>query len=135
MEEMLLPGVATLVLSEFEELSPVNEQLDNLLATLTEKETQVLTTLAAGHTIEQVAEKLDITEETIRRNLRLILNKMVNNEQSRAVIEAAQRGMPSIISTAGKINGKTNDFVTKAEFNEFKDHLMERLKSFIGELA
>jgi two-component system response regulator DevR len=135
MEEMLLPGIAGMVLAEFEELATLNEQLDNLLGSLAPKETQILNAIAAGSTIEQVAEKLDITEETIRRNLRLILNKLISNEQSRAVIEAAQRGMSSIIAGSGKTNGKFNDYVTKAEFNEFKDNLMERLKSFIGELA
>ena len=135
MEEMLLPGVASLVIAEFEELAAINEQLDNLLATLTEKERLILTTIAAGHTIEQVAEKLDITEETIRRNFRLILNKLVSNEQARAVVEAAQKGLPAIIAGAGKKDINSNNYVTKAEFNEFKDNLMDRLKSFIGELA
>ncbi|MBN1177174.1 MAG: response regulator transcription factor [Dehalococcoidales bacterium] len=135
MEEMLLPGVASLVLAEFEELTALNEQLDNLLATLTAKETQVLSTIVAGHTIEQVAEKLDITEETIRRNLRLILNKLISNEQARAVIEAAQKGLPAIIAGAGKKDLASNNYITRTEFNEFKDNLMDRLKSFIGELA
>ncbi|MBA7698039.1 Transcriptional regulatory protein DegU [subsurface metagenome] len=135
MEEILLPGLASMVLADFEELTAVNEQLDNLLGSLTPKEIQVLTTIAADNTIEQVAEKLDITEEAIRRNLRLVLNKLVSNEQARALIEAAQRGMPAIIAGAGKRGGKAADYVTKAEFNEFKDTLMERLKSFIGELT
>jgi len=34
-----------------------------------------------------------------------------------------------------KKDGKFVEYVTKAEFNEFKEHLMERLKSFIGELT
>ncbi len=135
MEELLLPALASMVIAEFEEMTAVNEQFDNLLGSLTPKETQVLTTIAAGNTIEQVAEKLDITEETIRRNLRLILNKLVSNEQARALIEAAQRSMPSILPGSVKRNGKEAEYVTKAEFNEFKDTLMERLKSFIGELA
>lgn len=135
MEELLLPALASMVLAEFEELAAINEKLDNLLGSLTPKESQILTTIAAGNTIEQVAEKLDITEESIRRNLRLILNKLVSNEQARAIIEATQRGIPAIFPGAGKINGKISDYVTKAEFNEFKDTLMERLKSFIGELA
>jgi len=135
MEELLLPALASMVLAEFEEMTAVNEQLDNLLGSLVPKETQVLTTIAAGNTIEQVAEKLDITEETIRRNLRLILNKLVSNEQARALIEAAQRSLPSIIASSGKRGGKAADYVTKEEFNEFKDTLMERLKSFIGELT
>jgi len=135
MEELLLPGIASMVLTEFEDMATLNEQLDNLLASLAPKETQILTAIAAGSNIEQVAVKLDVNEETIRRNLRLVLNKLVSNEQARAVIEAAQRSLPSIIGGPVKKGGKAAEYVTKAEFNEFKDTLMERLKSFIGELA
>ena len=134
-EELLLPSLAAMVLIDFEDLSALNEQLDNLLANLAPKENQILTNIAAGNNIEQVAAKLDLNEETIRRNLRLVLNKLVSNEQARAVIEATQRSLPSIIGGPGKRNGKSAEYVTKAEFNEFKESLMERLKSFIGELA
>lgn len=135
MEELLLPGLASMVIDEFEDIAALNEQIDNLLASLAPKESQILTTIADGNTIEQVSVKLDINEETIRRNLRLVLNKLVSNEQARAVIEAAQRSLPSIIQASGKRGGKGVEYVTKAEFDEFKDTLMERLKSFIGELT
>lgn len=134
MDELLNPAIASLVLNEFEELTAVNEQFDNLLANLTPRETQILTAIVADSKIEQIAVKLDINEDTIRRNIRLIVNKLVSNEQTRNIIEATQRNLPSLIRS-GKANGKSNDYVTRTEFNEFKDHLMERLKSFIGELA
>jgi DNA-binding NarL/FixJ family response regulator len=134
MDELLTPALATMVITEFEDLAALNEQFDNLLANLSPKEVQILSIIATGSNIEQIAVKLDMNEESIRRNIRLILNKLVSNDQTRSVIEAAQRSLPSIIRY-GKKDGKSNDYVTKAEFNEFKDHLMERLKSFIGELA
>ena len=134
-EDLLIPGVASRALIEFEDLTTLNEQLDNLLASLTPKETEILGSIAAGNGIEQVATKLDINEETIRRNLRLILNKLVANDQAQDLIEAAQRSLPSIIRGAAKTDVTAAEYVTRAEFNEFKDNLMERLKSFIGELA
>ena len=134
MDELLTPALATMVLTEFEDLTALNEQFDNLLANLSPKETQILSIIAAGSNIEQIAVKLDMNEDSIRRNIRLIMNKLVSNDQARYVIEATQRSLPSIIRS-GKKDGKYNEYVTKAEFNEFKDHLMERLKSFIGELA
>lgn len=134
MEELLTPDLASTVITEFKDLADLNEQFDNLLANLNVKETQILTNIAAGSNIEQIAVKLDMNEETIRRNIRLILNKLVSNEQARTVIEAAQRSLPSIIR-AGKKDGKGAEYVTRAEFNEFKVHLMERFKSIIGELA
>jgi DNA-binding NarL/FixJ family response regulator len=135
MDELLLPELASMVLTEFQDLAALNEQVDNLLAGLAPKESQVLSTIAAGNNMEQVAAKLDMNEETIRRNLRLVLNKLVANDQARAVIEATQRSLPSIIRGPMKKDGKLVEYITRAEFNEFKEHLMERLKSFIGELA
>ncbi|OGO01833.1 MAG: hypothetical protein A2Y90_06715 [Chloroflexi bacterium RBG_13_52_12] len=134
MEELLTAEIASMVLNEFEDIAAINEQFDNLLANLTPKELQILTAIVAGSNIEQIVVKLDINEEVIRRNIRLILNKLVSNEQARTLIEAAQRSLPSIIRS-GKKDINHGDYVTRTEFNEFKDHLMERLKSFIGELA
>jgi hypothetical protein len=68
-------------------------------------------------------------------HLKLILNKLVANDQAQAVIEAAQRSLPSIIRRPLKKDGRDVNYVTKAEFNEFKDQLMERLKSLLGGLT
>lgn len=134
-EELLTPGLASMVLAEFEDVTTLNQQLDNLLATIAPKESQILESIVAGNGIDQIATKLEMDEETIRRNLRMVLNKLVANEQSRAIIEASQRSLPLIISGPGKKRGKSADYITREEFNEFKDNLMERLKSFIGELS
>ena len=134
MEALLMPGMASRALIEFEDLATLSEQLDNMLASLAPVEMNILKVIAAGKGIEQVAEELDINEENIRRSLRMILNKLVANDQSRALIDAAQRSMPSIIGGA-RPKGVPADYVTKEEFNEFKDNLMERLKSFIGEMT
>lgn len=133
-EELLTPAIASLVLAEFEEMTAINEQLDNILANLTPKETQVLNAIAASGKIEQITAKLDMNGDAIRHNIGLILSKLVANEQALNIIDIAQRRLPSIIRS-GRGNSKAGDFVTKAEFNEFKDHLMERLKSLIGELT
>jgi DNA-binding NarL/FixJ family response regulator len=130
MEELFTPALASLVITEFEDLAAMNEEFEDILASLAPKELQILTSIAAGNNIEQVAAKLDMTEETIRRNIRLVLNKLVSNDQARAVIEAAQRSLPAIIRSA-KRDLKSSDYITRAEFNEFKDRLMERLKSII----
>jgi DNA-binding NarL/FixJ family response regulator len=134
MDELMTMDLATLVLTEFEELSVLNEQFEHLLASLSAKEIQILNSITAGNKIEQIAAKLDINEESIRNSIRLILNKLVSNDQARTVIEATQRNLPSIIRS-GKREMLYGDYVTRTEFNEFKVHLMERFKSFIGELA
>jgi two-component system response regulator DevR len=134
MDEMLSPALASMIITEFEDLAALNEQFDNLLANITPREKQILTLLASNIKLEAIAAKLELSEDTIRHSIRLILNKLVSNDQARAVIEAAQRSLPSIMAT-GKRGVKAGDYITRTEFNEFKENLMERLKSFIGELA
>lgn len=132
-EALLIPGLASRALVEFEDSATLSEQLHNLLASLAPKETEILSSIAAGNKIEQVAAKLNINEETIKRNLRSIVNKLVANDQARALIEAAQSNL--IIRGVVKKGIPSAEYVTKQEFNEFKESLMARLKSFIGELA
>jgi DNA-binding NarL/FixJ family response regulator len=130
MDELFTPALASLVITEFEDLAVLNEQVDGLLANLAPRELQILTSIASNSSLEQVAAKLDMNEDVIRHNIRLILNKLVSNDQARTVIEAAQRSLPSMIRS-GKRDLKNNDYITRADFNEFKDRLMERLKSLI----
>jgi two-component system response regulator DevR len=134
MEEITMQGLASMILAEFEDIPALNEQFDNQLAGLVVRETQILNSFAEGTTIEQCAAKLTTNEDTIRRNIRLIFNKLVSNDQVRNVIEAAQRNIPYVIRP-GKKDIKSMDYVTRAEFNDFKEHLMERFKSFSGELS
>jgi DNA-binding NarL/FixJ family response regulator len=133
MEELLTPAISAMVIAEFEDVAALNMQFENILANLSLKEKQILAAIGAGSTLEQLVAKLDMNEDIIRRNIRLIFNKLAANDQGRSVIEAAQRNMPSILHS--KNNGKNNEYVTRTEFNEFKEQLMVRFKSFIGQLS
>jgi len=134
-ELLLTPEMAARTLTEFEELAALGEQLDDMLAKLSAKESETLSLLAGGSTLEQVITKLNTNESTVRRNLRTIAGKMMNNEQTKSLLMAAQRGMPGIIPGRLFGNGHSEEYVTRAEFLEFKENLTHRLKSFIGELA
>jgi len=131
--ELLLPGLAARVLVEFKDAAAVNQQVENLLANLTAKESQVLSTIAAGASLAETASKLDMNEEGVRRHLKMIQNKMVNNDQANIVFEAAQRSMPILIRSKAARDAGSGQYVTRAEFNEFKESLMARFKSFISE--
>jgi DNA-binding NarL/FixJ family response regulator len=134
-DDLMAPGPAALALAEFDNLSGMDEQMNNLMARLTQKEAQVLGSLAAGSNPEETATKTGITEDALRRHARLILSKLVANDQAQMVIEAAQRSLPAIMRPPLKKGAKSSEYVTRAEFNEFKDHLMERLKTLLGELS
>ncbi len=133
-EALLRPGIASLVLDEFEAFSIISQQVNNLLARLSSSESELLRHIADGTPMEQICQTLNMSEEAIRRLPRLILTKLVANDHNREVIEAAQSHLPSIISTAKR--GKPGaEYITKDEFNEFKEGLRERFKSLSGELT
>ena len=131
-EALLKPGLAARVLDEFEVFSLINKQVDNLLARLSSRQAEILRHIAGGSSSQQVSQTLDISEETIRHQLGLILTKLVTNDHNREVIEAVQSGLPSTFPRAGK---PVPEYITKDEFDTFKQSITERLKSFIGGLG
>jgi two-component system nitrate/nitrite response regulator NarL len=131
-EQMLTPGLASRALAEFEGLPALGEEVNTLLARPSPSETEVLKCLAAGQGIEQAAAKLSSDESAIRHQLGVIVNKLVANERSLSLIKAMERSFPSIISSMIMI-GKPEKYITKAEFNSFKESLIQHLKPLIGE--
>ena len=133
-EALLRPGIASLVLNEFEVFSSIGEQVGDLMARLTPREAEILPHIADGNSAEQVAGTLGISEEAIKHQLKSILHKLVANDHTRMLIEAAQSGLPPIsrVSFTGK---PTVEYITRDEFTTFKESLRERFKSFIGELS
>lgn len=127
-EALLRPGIAPRVIEEFENFSLISKEVDNLLARLSTRESEILQSIAEGNSIEQLSSALGINEEVIRRHLDLILTKLVSNEHNREVIEAAQKGLPSAITRARR--GKpAEEYITKDEFDAFKEDLRERFRS------
>jgi len=137
-QALLGPEIASRIIDEFETFSQIDEEVGNLLARLLPIEAEILRHITDGRLLEEIAKALNIDEETIRHHLDIILGKLVANDRSREVIETVQSNLSSIISKISKTKGATKpsaDYITKDEFNSFKESLMERLKSFIGELT
>ena len=127
-EVLFRPEIALRVIGEFEVSSLISKEVDNLLALLSPREDEILHLIANGNSIEQLAQSLNTNEEAIRLHLNQILTKLVSNEHSREVIEAAQGRPPSVF------RGKpAAEYVTKDEFEAFKESLREHFKSFIDE--
>jgi len=133
-DELLIPEIASRVLGEFEEFASMNEQLENLMASLTPGETEVLHQISGGSSIEQICQSLNISEEYISDSFGFIVNKLVLNDNMREVIEAAHKDLLSLIFRSRVTGQPPADYVTKGEFSAFKDSLAERFKSFIGEI-
>jgi DNA-binding NarL/FixJ family response regulator len=134
-EALLRPGIASRIVDEFEDFSLISKEVNNLLARLSPRESEILGHLADGSLSEQVSQALGINEEATRHHLNLILTKLVANDHNREVIEAAQSHLPSIVSRARGVGKPGVDYITKDEFTEFKESLRERFKSLSGELG
>jgi DNA-binding NarL/FixJ family response regulator len=117
-QELLTPEIAAKVLAEFEDIKYLNESMGNLLAGLSTKESQILSRIAAGENIEEAATKLNTDEDSIRDNLKTILNKLVANDQTQAVIMTVQRGLPVMISDSGRSKKNTEQYLTQEETHE-----------------
>ncbi len=126
-DSLLMPKLASMVLNNFKDLIELDKYLENMLARLSPKEAETLNCIADGNNMEQCITKLNTTEGNIRSYLRGIVNKLVANDQAWALILASQRSMPSLIS-GSTIGGRPAEYVTKEEFNKFKERLMERIK-------
>lgn len=131
-QALLIPEIASRVVDEFEAFSSLSEEVGNLLARLLPAEAEILRRIADGSLIEEITRALGISEEAISHHLDLILDKLVANERSRQVIEAAQSNLTSIISKISKTKQAampSADYITKEEFAAFKESLNERFKS------
>jgi DNA-binding NarL/FixJ family response regulator len=63
---------------------------------LTERELEILTSVAAGNSNKIVADKLSISEETVKSHMRSILSKLGANDRTHAVTIAIKRQLISL---------------------------------------
>lgn len=89
------PKVAEHVLRKFQELSSQSETED-LVSSLTKRETEILEYIARGFLNKQIASSLDISEQTIKNHVTSILRKLNANARTEAVVIAIKRGIISI---------------------------------------
>jgi DNA-binding NarL/FixJ family response regulator len=133
-EALFQPEIASRVLDEFEVFAAIAKQVGNLLAHLTSGEIGILRHIAQGGAKEQIAGALGINEATISHKLESIRQKLVANNHKQMLLEAAQSSLPLIsrVSFTGKPGA---EYITKEEFESFKESLKERFKSFSGEIS
>jgi two-component system NarL family response regulator len=131
-EALLKPEVAARTLADFKDLATLNEGMGVAMAQLSQKETEILNCIVSGSDIGQAAAKLTLTQEGVRIHLRDILKKLVANDHVRSVIAGSQRTLPSLIPGGLKGRARSAEYLTRAEFNEFKDSLMAGFKSLVG---
>jgi len=96
---MARPRVAEHVLKQFQNIVSVGKPMETLTAPLTYRETQILNYIAEGNSNKQIAQILQISEQTIKNHVSSILRKLNANDRAHAVALAMRNGW---ISAEGK---------------------------------
>jgi two-component system response regulator DegU len=89
------PKVAAQVLQQFQDLS-WGKGVESFVSPLTPRETEILSYMAKGYLNKQIAETLDISEQTIKNHITSILRKLDANARTEAVVTALKRGLISL---------------------------------------
>ncbi len=107
-ESQMDPTVARKVLREFQHVTtahrptagpPAPTQVtstapeDELPEKLTDREEEILKLLAAGVSNKEIAQKLSLSEGTVKNHISAILGKLHANDRTQAVLTALKRGL------------------------------------------
>jgi DNA-binding NarL/FixJ family response regulator len=126
---ILNPEIADRIIDEFNSFSEMNNEVHSLLASLSSHENQILSNISAGHTPGEIASALGVTDESVNESLGIIRQKLETNERSRAIVEASQKAMTSVVETTGS-DTPSDEYITRDEFNAFKENLKEHFRAF-----
>ena len=125
---LLKPAIASRTLIDFEFFASIGGEVNELMSHLLPGELELLKYIADGSPLQE-AKVPNAGEESVLPKLNLIRQKLVKNDRNREVIEAAQSTLAFGIHRPGI---PSPDYITRDEFNAFKESLMERFKSLIG---
>ena len=87
------PKLAEHLLKQFQSTHNINRKtMDTIVAPLTSRETQILSYIANGNSNKQIANILQISEQTIKNHVSNILRKLNANDRAHAVVLAIRYG-------------------------------------------
>ena len=92
-DALLAPGVTRRLIGEFAALRRSPGVAPAALSTLTPRETQVLRLVAEGLSNAEIAERLVVTEETVKTHVSRVLSKLGLRDRTQAVVTAYESGL------------------------------------------
>jgi DNA-binding NarL/FixJ family response regulator len=92
-DALLAPGVTRRLVSEFARLRPSLPRRPDALSELTPRETEVLRLVAEGLSNGEIAERLVVSEETVKTHVSRVLTKLDLRDRTQAVVVAYESGL------------------------------------------
>jgi DNA-binding NarL/FixJ family response regulator len=92
-ESFLQPSVTTRVIAEFARLSDHPTMSSVLIEPLSEREVEVLRLISSGSSNREIADKLFITEGTVKNHVTNILSKLNVRDRTQAALKARELGV------------------------------------------
>jgi DNA-binding NarL/FixJ family response regulator len=93
-EALLAPAITRRLIGEFARLRPQRTKPAAIvLADLTPRETEVLRLLAEGLSNPEIADRLVVTEETVKTHVSRVLHKLGLRDRTQAVVIAYESGL------------------------------------------
>jgi DNA-binding NarL/FixJ family response regulator len=92
-EALLAPTVTRRLVSEFARLRPRLPRRPDELAELTPRETEVLRLVAEGLSNGEIAERLVVSDETVKTHVSRVLTKLRLRDRTQAVVVAYECGL------------------------------------------
>ncbi|MES2459557.1 MAG: response regulator transcription factor [Armatimonadota bacterium] len=92
-EALLHPSLVSRVLSEFGRLSTQKAADNAVFAELTDREREVLTEIGKGRRNKEIADRLFISEKTVKNHISNIFAKLEVNSRAEAALLAARQGL------------------------------------------
>jgi DNA-binding NarL/FixJ family response regulator len=92
-DALLAPGITRRLIAEFAQRPTATPQPMPPLQELTPRETQVLQHVAEGLSNSEIADRLVVTEETVKTHVSRILHKLGLRDRTQAVVTAYETGI------------------------------------------
>jgi DNA-binding NarL/FixJ family response regulator len=106
-EALLAPAITRRLIGEFARLRPQRTKPAAIvLADLTPRETEVLRLLAEGLSNPEIADRLVVTEETVKTHVSRVLHKLGLRDRTQAVVIAYESGLVTPGSSGGSLKDR-----------------------------
>ena len=92
-EALLAPAITRRLIAEFARLRPRQQTPPDALQALTPREAEILRLVAEGLSNREIAERLVLSDETVKTHVSHVLRKLALRDRAQAVVAAYESGL------------------------------------------